>query len=182
MTAATGDHLFWLVSRAAGIVALLAASGSVGLGLAMAVRMVKGKGLQLRSIHEALSIAAMAAIVLHAGALLFDSFVNLDLAGVTIPFAGAYRPLWTSLGIVCGWSLIALGLSYYARARIGVARWRSLHRWTAHVWVLSIAHALGEGTDAGRLWFLVAVGTVIVPAAVLLGLRHSTPSPTPTPR
>ena len=177
---ATGDHLVWLVSRAAGIVALLAASGSVGLGLAMAGRMVKG--VQPRSIHEALSIAAMAAIVLHAGALLFDSFVHLDLAGVTIPFVGSYRPFWTSLGIVAGWSMIALGLAYYWRARIGVARWRRLHRWTALAWVLSIGHALGEGTDAGRLWFLAAVGIVIVPAAVLLGLRHSAPSPTPTPR
>ena len=180
MTAVSGEHLFWLISRAAGTVALLAASGSVGLGLAMAGRMVKG--VQPRSIHEALSIAAMAAIVLHAGALLLDSFVNLNLAGVTIPFAGAYRPLWTSLGIVCGWSLIALGLSYYWRARIGVARWRSLHRWTALVWALSIAHALGEGTDAGRIWFLTAIGLVIAPAAVLLGIRHSAPPPTPTPR
>jgi sulfoxide reductase heme-binding subunit YedZ len=180
-TAATGDHLFWLTSRAAGIVALLASSGSVGLGLTMAGRMIRGKGLELRSIHEALSIAAMAAIVLHAGALLFDSFVHLNLAGVTIPFAGGYRPFWTSLGIVAGWSMIALGLSYYWRARIGVTRWRKLHRWTALAWVLSIGHALGEGTDAGRLWFLTAIGIVIVPAAVLLGLRHSTPPPTPTP-
>jgi sulfoxide reductase heme-binding subunit YedZ len=180
--AATGEHLFWLTSRAAGIVALLASSASVGLGLAMAGRMIRGKGLELRSIHEALSLAAMAAIVIHAGALLFDGYVNLNLAQVTIPFLGDYAPLWTSLGIACGWALIALGLSYYARARIGVARWRRLHRWTALVWVLSIAHALGEGTDAGRVWFLAATGIVIVPAAILLGIRHSTPSPTPTPR
>ena len=179
---ATGEHLFWITSRAAGIVALLASSASVGLGLLMGGRMIRGKGAELRSVHEALSLAAMAAIVLHAGALIFDSYVNVGLAGVTIPFAGAYKPLWTSLGIICGWTLIALGLSYYWRARIGVARWRRLHRWTALVWVLSIAHALGEGTDAGRLWFLASIGVVIVPAAVLLGLRHSTPSPTPTPR
>jgi len=182
MAAAAGEHLFWLTSRAAGIVALLASSASVGVGLAMAGRMIRAKGLELRSVHEALSLAAMAAIAIHAGALLFDGYVNLDLAGVTIPFAGSYRPFWTSLGIAGGWALIALGLSYYARARIGVARWRRLHRWTALVWVLSIGHALGEGTDAGRLWFLCAAGIVIVPAAVLLGLRHSSPTPTPTPR
>ena len=178
--AATGEHLFWIVSRAAGIVALLAASASVGLGLLMGGRMLRGRGVELRSVHEALSIAAMAAIVLHAGALVFDSYVNLGVADVTIPFLGDHQPLWTSLGIVCGWSLIALGVSYYLRARIGVARWRRLHRWTALVWVLSIAHAIGEGTDAGRLWFLVSVGIVIVPAALLLAVRH-TPSTTPTP-
>jgi sulfoxide reductase heme-binding subunit YedZ len=179
---ATGEHLFWLTSRAAGIVALLASSASVGLGLLMAGRMLRRRGPDLRSLHEALSLAAMAAIVLHAGALVFDGYVNLGVADVAVPFLGDHRPLWTSLGIVCGWSLIALGLSYYWRARIGVARWRRLHRWTALVWVLSIAHALGEGTDAGRLWFLASVGIVIVPAALLLGLRHATPSPTPSPR
>jgi methionine sulfoxide reductase heme-binding subunit len=179
---ASGEHLFWLTSRAAGIVALLASSASVGLGLLMAGRMLRRRGLDLRSLHEALSLAAMAAIVVHAGALVFDDYVDLSAAGVTIPLLGDYRPLWTSLGIACGWALIALGLSYYWRARIGVARWRALHRWTALVWVLSIAHALGEGTDAGRLWFLASVGIVIVPAAVLLALRHAPPTPTPTQR
>ena len=183
MAAAAGEHLFWIVSRAAGILALLASSASVGLGLLMGGRMIRGQGAGLRSIHEALSLAAMAAIALHAGALVRDGYVNLSVADVTIPFLGDYRPLWTSLGIACGWSLIALGLSYYARARIGVARWRRLHRWTALVWVLSIAHALGEGTDAGRLWFLASAGIVVVPAALLLAVRHSpTPSPTPSSR
>ena len=122
----------------------------------------------------------MAAIVVHAGALVFDGYVDMDVADVTLPLLGDYRPLWTSLGIVCGWALIALGLSYYARARIGVARWRRLHRWTALVWVLSIGHALGEGTDAGRLWFLASVGIVVVPAALLFAARHAS-SPTPSP-
>jgi sulfoxide reductase heme-binding subunit YedZ len=170
------SHVFWLVSRSAGIVALLAASASVSLGLLMGGRLIK-RGADLRPLHEALSIAAMAAIVLHAGSLLFDSYLHPSLAAVTIPLAGAYRPLWTSLGIVCGWLTLALGLSYYARARIGVARWRRAHRWTALVWLASIAHALGEGTDAGRLWFLAAVGIVAVPAALLLLVRHAPPTP-----
>jgi sulfoxide reductase heme-binding subunit YedZ len=179
--AVTGEHVFWIVSRAAGIVALLASSASVGVGLLMSGRMLRRRGLDLRSLHEALSIAAIAAIALHAGALVLDGYLDLDLADVTVPFLGGYRPLWTSLGIVCGWALIALGVSYYVRARIGVARWRRVHRWTALVWVLSIAHAIGEGTDAGRLWFLASVGIVAVPAALLLAARH-TPAPNPTSR
>jgi methionine sulfoxide reductase heme-binding subunit len=171
------EHLFWLVSRAAGIVALLGASASVSLGLLMGGRLIKRGGADLRAWHEALSLATMAAIVLHAGALLGDSYVNLSLADITIPFAGSYAPLWTSLGIVCGWLLLALGLSYYARARIGVARWRRLHRWTALVWLASIAHALGEGTDAGQLWFLASVAIVVAPAAILLLVRHTPPTP-----
>ena len=171
------SHVFWLVSRSAGIVALLAASASVSLGLLMGGRLIRRRGAELRPIHEALSIAAMAAIVLHAGSLLFDSYLHPSLAAVTIPFAGSYRPLWTSLGIVSGWLILALGLSYYARARIGVARWRRAHRWTALVWLASIVHALGEGTDAGRLWFLAAVGIVAVPAVLLLLVRHVPATP-----
>ena len=171
------EHVFWLVSRAAGIVALVGSSASVSLGLLMAGRLIKRRGADLRVRHEALSLATMAAIVLHAGSLLGDSYLKPSLAAITIPFAGSFAPLWTPLGIVCGWLTLALGLSYYARARIGVARWRRLHRWTALVWLLSIVHALGEGTDAGQLWFLASLAVVAAPAAALLVVRHVPPTP-----
>ena len=67
-----------------------------------------------------------------------------------------------------GWALAALGLSYYARGRIGRDRWRRLHRFTALAWLLGLVHSLGEGTDAGETWFLAMVGIVTVPALVLL--------------
>ena len=78
---------------------------------------------------------------------------------------------YTSIGIVAGWSLIALGLSYHLRGRIGPQRWRKLHRFTALAWILGLVHSLGEGTDAGTAWFLVMAGLVVVPAQLLLALR-----------
>jgi sulfoxide reductase heme-binding subunit YedZ len=165
-------HVFWIASRAAGTVALLTASGSVGLGLAMGGRLVRRSGPDLRAAHEALSLATMAAIVVHAAALLGDSFLKLGVVDLTIPFASGYAEPWTAIGIVSGWATFALGLSYYARARIGVARWRALHRFTALAWLAGIAHALGEGTDAGSAWFLVVAGALVVPALGLLALRH----------
>jgi sulfoxide reductase heme-binding subunit YedZ len=90
---------------------------------------------------------------------------------ITIPFASSYKTVWTSIGIVAGWSVIALGLSYYARKRIGTRRWRRLHRFTALAWLLGLGHALGEGTDAGRAWFLAMVAIVAVPAIALLTTR-----------
>jgi DMSO/TMAO reductase YedYZ heme-binding membrane subunit len=79
--------------------------------------------------------------------------------------------LWTTAGIVSFWALLALGLSYYARARIGVQRWRMLHRFTALAWVIGIAHSLGEGTDAGQVWFLAMTAAVVLPALALLLAR-----------
>src|SRR6202042_2684037 len=92
-------------------------------------------------------------------------------ADVAIPFLSGYMTLWTSMGIVAFWMLAILGLSYYARTRIGVQRWRMLHRFTALAWILGLAHSLGEGTDAGQAWFLAMTGIGVVPALVLLVVR-----------
>jgi sulfoxide reductase heme-binding subunit YedZ len=164
---ATGPHLFWISSRAAGTAALLLSSVSVSVGVTMGGRLLKGRGPDLRATHEALSLATMVAIVVHAATLLGDSFLHPSLADVTVPFASSYQTLWMTTGIVAGWLAILLGLSYYVRGRIGMDRWRKLHRFTLLAWVLGVAHSLGQGTDAGQTWFLVATGIVALPALVL---------------
>jgi methionine sulfoxide reductase heme-binding subunit len=168
---AAPQHLFWITSRAAGSAALVLSSLAVSLGLLMGSRLVKGRGLDLRVTHEALSLGTMISIVVHAAALLGDSFLHPSLLDVTVPFVSGYEPIWTTTGIVAGWAMIALGLSYYARSRIGVRRWRALHRFTALAWALGLAHSLGEGTDAGELWFAAMTGAVALPALVLLQIR-----------
>jgi len=174
------EHVFWITSRAAGVVALLASSAAVTAGLLMGGRMVRGRTVALRAAHEALSIAAIAALLVHALALLGDGYLSPSLADVTIPLVSGYERLWTTTGIVAGWLLIALGLSYYARGRIGPARWRRLHRFTALAWLLGVAHGLFEGTDAGAAWFLVTAAAAVIPACALLIVRMAAePAPAP---
>ena len=168
---ATGPHLFWLASRAAGIVALILSSVSVCVGLLMSGRLRKQRGPDLRVAHEALSLATLAALVVHGLTLIGDGFLKPSLADVALPFVSGYKTFWTSTGIVAFWALALLGLSYYARARIGVQRWRRLHRFAALAWVLGIVHTLGEGTDAGQAWFLAMTAIVVVPALALLASR-----------
>jgi DMSO/TMAO reductase YedYZ heme-binding membrane subunit len=175
-------HIFWITSRAAGVVALLASSAAVTLGLLMGGRFVTGRTAQLRVTHEALSLATLAAIVVHGGVLLGDSYLSPSLADITIPFVSGYHRVWTTTGIVAGWMLIVLGLSYYARARIGVARWRMLHRFTALAWLLGVLHGVFEGTDAGTAWFLLAAAAAVLPAGGLLAARWSGPPPQPAVR
>ena len=154
IAAATGPHLFWITSRAAGVAALLLSSVSVCVGLLMGGRMLRGRGPDLRVTHEALSLATLAALAVHGLALLGDGFLHPTLADIALPFVSGYKTFWTTTGIVAFWAMLLLGLSYYARARIGVQRWRVLHRFTALAWLLGLVHALGEGTDAGQAWFL----------------------------
>jgi len=177
--AAITEHLFWITSRAAGTAALLLSSAAVCVGLLFGGKLVKGRP-DLRHLHEALSLATIVALVVHAVSLLGDSFVSPSLADITIPFVSGYQRGWTTLGIVAGWALIALGLSYYVRDRIGQQRWKKLHRFTALAWVAGVAHSIGEGTDAGTSWFLVATAIAVLPALALLAVRHLGASPAPT--
>ena len=182
MTTPLTPHLFWLISRAAGFSALILASLAVSLGLLMSTKLLKRKGPDLRVTHEILSLSTMVAIVVHAVALLGDGFLHPSIADIAIPFVSSYKSVWTTVGIVSGWSLILLGLSYYARRRIGVARWRRLHRFTALAWLLGLGHALGEGTDAGQVWFLAMIAIVAIPALGLLATRMlGSSSGTPAP-
>jgi sulfoxide reductase heme-binding subunit YedZ len=169
--AATQGHLFWITSRAAGTAALLFSSMAVGLGLAMSMKLVRRRALDLRVAHEALALGTMLALVVHVVSLLGDGFLAPSVADLTIPFVSGYREPWMSIGIVSGWAILLLGLSFYARKRIGAARWRKLHRLTSVAWLLAVAHALGEGTDAGVIWFVVSVGVVGLPVLALLVLR-----------
>jgi len=166
-------HLLWITSRAAGIVALGAASLSVSLGLAMSLRLRRPRRGDLRVLHETLSLSALVAIGVHGATLLGDGFLHPSVLDISVPFVSSYKTFWTSLGILSGWALALLGLSYYLRGRIGPARWRRLHRFTALAWLLGLAHSVGEGTDAGTVWFLAMTGVVAIPALLLLVTRVS---------
>jgi sulfoxide reductase heme-binding subunit YedZ len=174
LATAVGPHLFWITSRAAGIAALVLSSLSICMGLLMGGGVLKvrpNRRADLRVTHEALSLATLAALVIHGLTLLGDGYLHPSLGDVAVPFLSSYKTLWTSMGIVAFWMLAILGLSFYARTRIGVQRWRSLHRFTALAWILGLAHSLGEGTDAGQTWFLAMTAIVTVPAIALLVFR-----------
>jgi predicted ferric reductase len=51
--------------------------------------------------------------------------------------------VWTTLGIVSGWALVFLALSFYLRKYIGGQRWRAQHRFAALAWILGAAHSPG---------------------------------------
>ena len=168
-----GQHLFWIASRALGVVALVMVAVSVGLGLAMALRSAKGPGAmaKLKQAHEATALVALMAIAAHGLALLGDSYLRPGLSGIAIPFAMSHRPLWTGLGVIGGWLAALLGLTFYVRRWIGPKLWRRMHRWTLAVYVLAVIHTLGAGTDARSFWLLVIVISTTAPLAIMAAMR-----------
>jgi sulfoxide reductase heme-binding subunit YedZ len=175
-------HLFWITSRAAGTAALVLSSAGAAIGLLMGGRLLRGRTPDLRVVHEALSLATIVAVVLHAASLLGDGFLKPTVLDVSIPFVSGYKTTWTTVGIVGAWGMLILGLSYYIRSWIGPQRWRYLHRFSAIAWILGVVHSLTEGTDAGTTWFLIMTAIVVVPVVVLLAARWLTEPEAAVPR
>ncbi len=130
-----------------------------------------GVGRTLMCLHEHVALVGLAAIVVHGLALLGDPWLRPGIGGLAIPFAMSYRPMFTGLGIVAGYLAALLGLSFYARRRIGVKLWRKLHRATLLVWALGIVHTLGAGSDAATPWLRAFVLAPAIPIVYLTVLR-----------
>lgn len=167
-------YLWWLISRASGIVALVLISLAVLMGLMMAARSLQGRPALKRVVarlHEHVALSALGATGVHGFSLLGDQWLKPGLQGIVVPFAMSYRPAFTGLGIIAGYLALLVGPSFYVRRRVGAGRWRKLHRVSAAVWVLAAIHTLGSGSDAVALWLRVIVLAPVLPVVYLLVLR-----------
>ena len=167
------DHSWWLLSRSAGIVALVLVATSTLMGLILANGLVKAPQARksIITFHEQTANAGLAAIGLHGVTLLGDSFLRPSVTNLLIPFTIDYRPVYVGIGILGGYAAAILGLSFYARKRIGGKRWRKIHRATPVVYAMGLIHTLGAGTDAGSSWLRAFMLATAIPAAILLGRR-----------
>jgi sulfoxide reductase heme-binding subunit YedZ len=171
--AEVGQHVFWLSSRALGVAALVLVSLSVGLGLALASKLVRGPGVpaRVKKLHEATALTALIAIAAHGLVLLGDAYLRPSLTDLALPFAMDEQPLWTGIGVIGGWLAAILGLSFYVRRWFGPGLWRKMHRFTLVVWILAVVHTLGSGTDAASAWLQLIVAVTGLPIVFLATMR-----------
>ena len=160
---------FWLASRAAGITAYVLLSLSVTGGLLLALRRVPPKLRRtVQKAHERIAVLALASIALHGLLLLGDATIRPALWQILVPFAFPYQPLFVGLGVLAGYGAAALGLTFYARRRLGGRRWRMAHRFIPVFWGMAVVHVLGAGTDALSLWLLGPLAWTVLVAVWLL--------------
>ena len=81
------DHTWWLLSRSAGIVALVLVAASTLMGLALANGLAKPPQARksITTFHEQTANAGLAAIGLHGVTLLGDAFLHPSVAGPPRP-------------------------------------------------------------------------------------------------
>jgi len=174
------DHGWWLASRAAGVVAMLAVSIAVLCGLLLADRLPSGNAKRvLLAVHESSALAGLVAIAVHGITLLGDRFIAASPLQIAVPFTLGVEPAFTGIGVIAGWLAALVGLSFYVRRFIGGRRWRSLHRASVAVWALGIVHTLGAGTDASQPWMRAILLLTGIPIVFLFLLRILPAEPEP---
>jgi predicted ferric reductase len=151
LTAETSGY--WYLSRAAGLVGYLLLWAATAWGLVVSTKIAKGliPAPFSTSLHEFLSLGALAFGGIHALALLGDQYIEFSLVDIVYPFAASYRPGWVGLGQLGFYLSLALTLSFYVRKRIGPKTWRTLHYLTFLAYALVVVHSLTSGTDTGAL-------------------------------
>jgi sulfoxide reductase heme-binding subunit YedZ len=156
----------WYATRATGIVALILLTVTVVLGILTAgrVRSRQWPAFAQADLHKWVSLLALVFLAFHVLTAVLDTYVHLGWASIVVPFSSSYQPFWTGLGTVAVDLMLAVAISSALRQRISARTWRGLH-WLAYgSWPVAMAHALGEGTDATKLWMdaLAALCTVAV--------------------
>lgn len=171
------SEALWALGRGNGIVALAFMTLSIALGIATR----SGRPLLalprfgIADVHRFVALAATLLVGLHMGLLLLDPYAKLRLIDFVVPFLGAYRPLWQGLGTVAVDLLVIVVATSLLRQRLGLRAFRVVHWTTYLLWPIAMAHALGNGTDTGHLWFqgFAAACAVIVVAALVWRLRSN---------
>ncbi|SDT74877.1 ferric reductase-like transmembrane domain-containing protein [Actinoplanes derwentensis] len=164
------DEVLWYFARGSGVVSLVLLTVVVALGVgARSGRTAFGlPRFAVNLLHRNAALLSVLFLAGHVIALLFDSYADLDLIDLVVPFVGDYSPFWQGLGTVALDLLAAIVITSLLRHRIGVRAWRIVH-WLAYLsWPIALMHGLGAGSDNGTWWlWAISIGcAAVVMAAV----------------
>lgn len=167
------NELLWFVGRGTGVVAFVALSLTLLLGiLTRSGRDLAGLGRYgLHELHRTTALTAIALLAAHVGTLVLDPVSGVAAAGAAVPFTSTYAPAWVGLGTVATY-LIAVGaLTGYLRSRLTPRGFSVLHAVGYAAWPLAALHFLGAGTDGRSSWALSLVAACTLPLLLAIAWR-----------
>jgi DMSO/TMAO reductase YedYZ heme-binding membrane subunit len=147
----------WYATRATGLMALVLLTLTMVFGMTTTTRARARNwpGFAQQEMHRRISILSVVFLGLHVLTSVMDTFVNIPLAAVVIPFTSKYQGFWVGVGAVALDLMIAVFVTSLLRERMRPATWRAVH-WLAYLsWPVALAHTFGMGTDAGEGWVIV---------------------------
>jgi methionine sulfoxide reductase heme-binding subunit len=177
-------HIWWYLSRAAGIVAWLMLTASVLWGIVLATDLFPKwrHAPTLLAMHRWLAGMTFFFIAGHLVTLLFDGYAKFRVADLLVPFSSTWKPTAIAVGIVALYLLIAVQLTALGMKRLSKKWWRDVHIVSYFVfWSVSIHGAL-TGTDTAKTLYVatavVALAAVVFAASYRV-LSHDLPKRKP---
>jgi len=169
-TVGQSSTALWYFTRSAGLVALIALTASLAVGVIASIGWTTERWPRFlsQSVHRNLSLFCLGLVALHVITTVADGYVPIGLLDAFIPFRSPYRPIWIGLGALTLDLMIAVLITSALRHRIGFRSWRFVH-WLAYLcWPIALFHGLGSGTDTSLPVVLVvnAICAAIVLAVV----------------
>lgn len=163
----TDGPFLWYLNRATGVVLLVLLTVSVVLGVLAMGGGRPGRGLPRfvsQTLHRNVALLAVVALVVHVVSAVVDSYVDIRWWQALVPVGATYEPLWLALGTLSLDLVAVIVLTSLLRSRLDHRSWRLVHLLAWLAWGLSVAHAVGIGTDLRS-----ASGLAVVPAAACVG-------------
>lgn len=166
-------QLFWFIARAAGVTAWIFSASSVFTGLVLSSKSLKQPrpNWQL-DLHRHQGTVAIAALALHLGALVADSFIHVGILDVVVPLHMSWKPGPVAWGVVAMYALVVVEVSSLLRAKLSKRTWRAIHQLSFFVYVASTVHFIQAGTDRYNvaLQWVILIATVVNVTALTLRL------------
>jgi DMSO/TMAO reductase YedYZ heme-binding membrane subunit len=134
-----------------GVLALIALTAAVGVGVVAADRIVMAPGSRVvaQAVHRAVSFAALAFLVTH---IVLEILAHRSrVIDAFVPFLAHGRTFYVGLGTVASDLVVLLIVTGIARGRFASRRpgtWRAIHATAYLAWPLSIVHGLLAGRTA----------------------------------
>jgi hypothetical protein len=175
----------------AGVFALIALTATVGIGLAATDRiiMVPSTRVVAQAVHRAVSMAALAFLVIHIVTEILAH--RSHVIDAFIPFLARGRTFYIGLGTIASDLLVILIVTGLARSRFAGNRprlWRIIHATAYLCWVFSLLHGLLGGRTAkpyvdwsyGACVAAVLLALTIRVVATVRDRRETVAQPVPT--
>ena len=144
------------MSRASGVIAYTLFWLAVVFGLLLSTRLGKHfNAARVFALHQYLSLIAVGFAAFHAGVLLADNFLNLNIWQILLPFGFQTERVGVALGQLGFWLLFICAFSFYVKQYIGQSAWRWLHFLTFFAYMFISIHVFMVGSDSRALPLLL---------------------------
>ena len=171
---AFSSNPLWYTTRSTAVVGFVLLTIGLVLGVASTQRTLASRAwprFATQALHRNVNVLGLVFVVVHIITTVADSYVNVGVASVVVPFASSYKSVDVMWGTVAFDIFLLVAVTGFLRVRMKEPVWRRIHLLSYLAWPLGMIHFITTGTDGGTTkwgFWLAIVATFAVAAASVL--------------